>query len=741
MFSTANSHLNDDEQKLDPSKTSLQLEYQHLTREMNYKGHRRLGYPTSSSPHHSLIDYKLLGIAPGSLAALLMNNVGDPTTLSETYQMELKKYEIKVLQLLAQYFGLPAEEGAGYITGGATEANFACLWWAKRYLRQQRKMLIKEILSQIEGLSRAIALPFTPAAVKAELIIQRDQYKNNLEQLLTPTLFCTDHHTHYCAEKICHQFLNVHYRPVRANTNGSMNMQDFKQQIEKHMQSYPLSPIMINVNVGTTVLGATDDVIQIRQVLSEIEQRYQRKLNYTIHIDGALNGILLPILQPFGTVQNYLHAIGVCTIALSGHKFLGMSQPSGIAFTTKAFLTAAVVKEERAVIKYIGNIPDITITGSRSGLNALYWDLALRQLGLDQNNRQKLTEKVMLCRNNAFYLVQRLKIILGESAVYYNGLFNVVFSKPSPALIKKYQLMVEDAKAVICVLNHVTQESIDEFIVDLMKEQRMHSSAPLLQASYTAGLFQPVHQPLTHFINSRGEKITFTTLLPQYIESAAAIFAEAFCGDEPTTKALGVTEQEFLPFALHATAKAAADGLGVVALDEKGNVIGCVIAEDLADPLPPLPERDVPKLQPIFAFLEQLGASELQVTEKGKVAHAWVTAITKDHMGTRLSVPLNDACVVRLCLQKKGFLFVYSEFTSELNEKYMLHINKKYPGSSQLKLGSACYADFQFAGQRPFAKIPGNAAAYIYTTHAHLKIEEYEKYIKRSTPPGIKSKL
>src|SRR5438045_741970 len=94
----------------------------------------KLGYPVSLLTYLGVVNNKILGIEPGSLANVLLNNVGDPFKDSETSLMEVKKHEREVISILEKFYGLKPDEARGYVTTGGTEGNFAGLWWSKRYL-------------------------------------------------------------------------------------------------------------------------------------------------------------------------------------------------------------------------------------------------------------------------------------------------------------------------------------------------------------------------------------------------------------------------------------------------------------------------------------------------------------------------------------------------------------------------------------------------------------------------------
>ena len=125
-------------------------------------------------------------------------------------------------------------------------------------------------------------------------------------------------------------------------------------------------------------------------------------------------------------------------------------------------------KSERS-IDYVGNILDVTITGSRSGLNVLMFYHALRTLGLDKGP-EKLKAMVDENAKNANYLRDQLVAIFGADKVAYPFHFNVSFPRTSLTLAKKFQLMLTGETATICVLANVTKKLIDKFIAELKLE-------------------------------------------------------------------------------------------------------------------------------------------------------------------------------------------------------------------------------------------------------------------------------
>lgn len=441
----------------------------------------KLGYPVSLLTYLGVIDNNILGIKPGSLANVLLNNVGDPFKDSETSLMEVKRHERAIISILERFYGVEKDQIRGYVTTGGTEGNFAGLWWSKRYLINKALDKLIEIDDAIklqikseQELTAALAkIPINHYQERAnylqEIINIKNKIavdKNNVQQLLTPTVFYAKGHTHYSVPKIA-EVLRLNIRPVLAQTDGSIDLENLKKELLLHLGAHPHSPIIVIANIGTTITGAIDNVPGIKKLLDEITQHHS---HYTIHMDGALTGFVLPILKPFGEIKNYFDAIGVNTLAVSAHKYPGLSQPCGIVLARKNFFEKAFEKSERS-IDYVGNILDVTITGSRSGLNVLMFYNALCTLGIDKNNdvlKKMVNDNLAIAK----YLYDKLVTIFGSDRVFYPYHFNVIFPRPSIKLAKKYQLMLTGDNATICVLSNVTKDLIDRFIEDLQVDIR-----------------------------------------------------------------------------------------------------------------------------------------------------------------------------------------------------------------------------------------------------------------------------
>ena len=291
----------------------------------------------------------------------------------------------------------------------------------------------------------------------------------------------------------------------------------------------------------------------------------------------------------------------------------------------------------------------------------------------------------------AKYLYEQLVKIIGAECVQYPYNFNVIFSKPSLALAKKYQLMLRGETATICVLSNVTKKLIDQFINDLQldREKTMNTTKP---------------------------EYTIRTLTQDHQKSAIELFTKSFCDSEPITKHLDIKYNDYEIFAREVVQKAVKEGMSVVAVDSRNHVIACVFAEDIANPFMPTLTQ-YPKLKPIFALLEQLSEPFLMGKRfvKGKIAHVWIAIVNSEGRGKGLSTAIDMACAT-ICM-RKGYDFAYTEFTNEISEK-ILHHYKIYELCNSID-----YNNFTYESQKPFQGLNGKASAYIIGIKPGIEID------------------
>lgn len=250
--------------------------------------------------------------------------------------------------------------------------------------------------------------------------------------------------SHYSVPKAARLFQIPHV-VINSQPCGEIDYKHLEQELSLRRSR----PSIININLGTTMNGAVDKIEPIVSILENLE------MDFHLHCDGALGGMLLPFLEEAPKISFIDYPIG--SIAISGHKFIGCPIPCGVVLTYQEY-----VDKVSQNIEIIGS-NDTTILGSRSGFTPLAIWYAIQTRG------DKFADEASTCLRNAHYLRDRLTEI-GYHPLLNNFSTTVVFEKPSQEVCYKWQLATEKELAHVVVMQHVTQEKIDELIDDLLKE-------------------------------------------------------------------------------------------------------------------------------------------------------------------------------------------------------------------------------------------------------------------------------
>ncbi len=319
-----------------------------------------------------------------------INNIGDPFQNPSHYRINTLNIERQVIDRFAELFHAPKDDYWGYVTNGGTEGNLFGLYTA------------------------------------------RELYPDGV-------VFYSDQ-THYSIPKNV-KILRMQGTVVKSTVNGEIDYQDLQRSLltEKKV------PIIV-ANIGTTMKGAVDDVVRIKEILSDLGIKH-----YYLHCDAAFFGMTLPFL-PELEVQPFDFRMDIDSIAISGHKMIGTPIPCGVILTRKSNQNAI-----GSAVEYIGT-KDNTITGSRNGLSPLF-------LWYELHCAQKVDFHTVIhaCIEKAGYAVKKFNEIGIEAWRNKNSII-VIFPKPSEKVFKKWQLAVENDIAHIITLPHVTFGMIDQIV-------------------------------------------------------------------------------------------------------------------------------------------------------------------------------------------------------------------------------------------------------------------------------------
>ena len=208
-------------------------------------------------------------------------------------------------------------------------------------------------------------------------------------------------------------------------------------------------PVIAALTCGTTMKGAHDDIAGVIDKLDEAgiarDSRY-------IHIDGALNAMVIPFLTeaPDEIRPSFRHAID--SISTSGHKMIGTPMPCGALVARKAH-----VERVATAIAYLRS-NDTTLMGSRNGHAVLaIW---ARLMG---HGKGGYTADAWNCVEKAKALAERLR--QSGVPVLLNPLsLTVVFPEPSEVIVQTYQLACYRSEAHAIVMPNVTDALLSRFV-------------------------------------------------------------------------------------------------------------------------------------------------------------------------------------------------------------------------------------------------------------------------------------
>jgi len=350
--------------------------------------------------HHHLGYPYNLDFDFGDLEGLVkysINNLGDPF-IESNYGVHSREFEVGVLNWFARLWEIDEEEYWGYITTCGTEGNLHGIYVGR-------------------------------------------------ENLPDGILYASQE-SHYSVFKAARMY-RMDAVKVKTLETGEIDYDELAQHLEKNKNR----PAILNVNIGTTVKGAVDDLDRILDILEKAGYTEDR---FFIHCDGALFGMMMPFLKKDAPMVTFRKPIG--SVSVSGHKFVGAPVPCGVVITRFKYVMAL-----SSDVEYL-NSRDATIMGSRNGHAPIYLWYTLTRKGYD--GMRKDVEK---CMRNA----QTLKHMLESAGVrtMLNELSNtVVFERPrEEAFVRKWQLACEGDIAHVVVMPNVTIDKLEDFVQDYVQ--------------------------------------------------------------------------------------------------------------------------------------------------------------------------------------------------------------------------------------------------------------------------------
>ena len=257
--------------------------------------------------------------------------------------------------------------------------------------------------------------------------------------------------THYSVVKIM-RVLKTRSVMIKSMPNGEIDYDDLRDTIRVNRDV----PVIFMANVGTTMKGAVDDISRVRRILKELAVT-----QFYIHGDAALSGMILPFVDD---PQPYAFDQGFDSLAVSGHKLIGSPLPCGVVITKSEYV-ARIARS----IEYVG-VMDTTLSGSRSALAPLIIWLGLRRHGIDGYRR--IVAKML---DTAQYAVSHFNE-QGIPAWRNKNSVTVVFPKPAPEVVAKWQLASYEDIAHLITMQHITKETIHKIAQDCLSHSLARSA-------------------------------------------------------------------------------------------------------------------------------------------------------------------------------------------------------------------------------------------------------------------------
>ncbi|KAH0909909.1 hypothetical protein HID58_033230, partial [Brassica napus] len=327
-----------------------------------------------------------------------INNLGDPF-IESNYGVHSRPFEVGVLDWFARLWEIERDDYWGYITNCGTEGN-------------------------LHG-----------------ILVGREVFPDGI-------LYASSE-SHYSVFKAARMY-RMECERVDTLISGEIDCDDFRRKLLANKDK----PAVLNVNIGTTVKGAVDDLDLVIKTLEECGFSHDR---FYIHCDGALFGLMMPFVKRAPKVT-FNKPIG--SVSVSGHKFVGCPMPCGVQITRMKH-----IKVLSNNVEYLAS-RDATIMGSRNGHAPLFLWYTLSRKGY-----KGFQKEVQKCLRNAHYLKDRLREA-GISAMLNELSSTVVFERPKDEeFVRRWQLACQGDIAHVVVMPSVTIEKLDHFLKDLVENR------------------------------------------------------------------------------------------------------------------------------------------------------------------------------------------------------------------------------------------------------------------------------
>jgi histidine decarboxylase len=340
--------------------------------------------------------YNLTGMASMSagLNDYLINNLGDPYVGSH-YGSEVCDLEREVVTWLMNLWGCPDPANYwGSVGASGTEGNIWALYLGR------------------EALPEAVLIHSAEA--------------------------------HYSIPKAA-RILRMKAISVACGADGAIDLDALSAALSGLDRS---DGAILALTCGTTVKGAHDD---IGGAMARLDAAGFGAGHRFVHVDGALNAMVLPFLEgvPQGQRPTFRH--GIDSMSTSGHKMIGCPMPCGVLIARRVHVSRVA-----SAVAYLRS-DDTTLMGSRNGhaVIALWKQLF-------GHGAAGFRQDACTCLKNARWLAAELRQ-LGTPTLHNPHSLTVLFPEPEDTIVKKFQLSCTGGWAHAIAMPNVTRAHMQRF--------------------------------------------------------------------------------------------------------------------------------------------------------------------------------------------------------------------------------------------------------------------------------------
>ncbi|MFH1749690.1 MAG: pyridoxal-dependent decarboxylase [bacterium] len=266
------------------------------------------------------------------------NNIMTHTRgMSEKGFVGTQQLEVEVITMLGRMLGDSYCDG--YFASGGTEANIWGAWIGRNYLLSSEKVGSGEICVIASHQYHYSGRKACDLLGLGEGIFGECK-KCNEDHIFTPK-----------------DLGGLHL--VGTNQKGEIDLQQLREQIVNQFEK-GVRRFMIFLTMGTTMMGAIDDVKGVEKIVEEFP-----KADFYVHLDAAFGGFIVPFLPHLKEKAIAFHSPIVKSVTIDVHKMGLAPYPAGIALCRKDL--------QRFIQRptgYVNSGMDDTVCGSRSGAAA-----------------------------------------------------------------------------------------------------------------------------------------------------------------------------------------------------------------------------------------------------------------------------------------------------------------------------------------------------------------------------------